>query len=98
MFARRPPRPAAAARGRRGPITPGHARTPAAPNARGPPASWWTGRDLDAAGLPWEGGRIADRDAPVGLVFRVPDAEGLDSPARFPRGNVTIAGDGRQLW
>ncbi len=26
--------------------------------------------------LPWEGGRIADRDAPVGLVFRVPDAEG----------------------
>ncbi|GAA2251662.1 metallophosphoesterase [Streptomyces atrovirens] len=53
----------------------GHAHTPAATTFAGRPVLvgpgvTWTLR------LPWEGERIADRDAPVGLAFHVLDDEG----------------------
>ncbi|GGV72399.1 metallophosphoesterase [Streptomyces griseoloalbus] len=53
----------------------GHAHTPAATTFAGRPVLvgpgvTWTLR------LPWEGGQVADRDAPVGLAFHVLDDEG----------------------
>ncbi|WP_330347989.1 phosphodiesterase [Streptomyces sp. NBC_00582] len=52
----------------------GHAHTPAATSFAGRPlvvgpGVTWTLR------LPWEGGQVADRDAPVGLAFHVLDDE-----------------------